>query len=104
MGIMISISQASVLVNLPFDIADEGIYQVFSSFCQYYVFWPGSYREKRRNFFFISLTNQLAQFSQSYKAPQWSGVELVCRRPQSRQARWVRKKGKPVAEKRNVQS
>lgn len=32
MGIMISISQASVLVNLPFDIADEGTCQVFSSF------------------------------------------------------------------------
>lgn len=47
MGIMISISQASELVNLPFDIADEGTCQVFSSFCQYYVFWPGSNREKK---------------------------------------------------------
>lgn len=93
MGIMISISQASVLVHLPLDIADKGTCQVFSSFCQYSVFLPGAYREKRRNFFsqdptcfcIISQISQLAQFSQSYKIPQWSGVELVYRRPQSRQ-------------------
>lgn len=49
---------------------------------------------KPMSFCIISQIYQLAQFNQSYKVPQWSGVELVCRRPQTRQVRWERERGR----------